>query len=99
MSRNKLDGAFSGLWTCELCGKTGETCTCEHFARWGGGIGPDKTLSDTELAAEFWRQHMTVVNAIDRAYPWGVSEETERESERFDSLERIATSPDYREAG
>lgn len=55
---NKLNGSFSGLWTCEICGHTGAECTCEHFARWGGGVGPDKTLSGPEIMAEFWRGQM-----------------------------------------
>lgn len=50
-----LDGSFSGLWTCELCGKTGTDCTCEHFARWGSAWGPHKHLTDAEIAAEYWR--------------------------------------------
>lgn len=51
----ELDGSFSGLWSCELCGKTGTACTCEHFSRWGGGWGSDKELWDAELAAEYWK--------------------------------------------
>ena len=51
---NKLDGSFSGLWTCELCSKTGDECTCEHFNRDSAAHGPDKTLTDAELMAEVW---------------------------------------------
>ncbi len=51
----QLDGSFSGLWTCELCGHTGAACTCEHFSRWGGAWGPRKHLTDAETAAEYWR--------------------------------------------
>ena len=53
---DRLDGSFSGLWTCELCGRTGVECTCEHFSRGGGAWGPDKEFSDAELAAEAYRQ-------------------------------------------
>lgn len=86
----QLDGSFSGLWTCELCGKTGAECTCEHFARWGVGRGPDKTLTDAELMAEVWHQYIRGYRAVDRAYPWGDSPEVEREAEISVTLERIA---------
>lgn len=53
---NKLDGSFSGLWSCEICGKTGAECTCEHFQRGGNVWGHHGTqFSDAELAAEYWR--------------------------------------------
>jgi hypothetical protein len=55
---DKLDGSFSGLWTCELCGHTGAECTCEHFARGTWARGPDKTLSEAEMASEYWRGQM-----------------------------------------
>ncbi len=55
MAKDKLDGSFSGLWSCELCGHTGAECRCEHFARWGGGVGPNKELTGPEIAAEMWR--------------------------------------------
>ena len=51
---DKLTGSFSGLWSCEICGETGTGCTCEHFAR-NSTRGRDKTLSDAELAAEYYR--------------------------------------------
>ncbi|UDL16672.1 hypothetical protein SEA_ATUIN_279 [Arthrobacter phage Atuin] len=51
---DKLDGSFSGLWTCELCGKTGTDCTCEHFSRDFPTWGKRKTFSDAELSAELW---------------------------------------------
>ena len=53
---DRLDGSFSGLWSCELCGGVGAECTCEHFSRGGGAWGPNKELSDAELAAEAFRQ-------------------------------------------
>ena len=56
MAKDKLDGSFSGLWTCELCGKTGTECTCEHFARNGTARSRGyKTLTDAEIMAEYWR--------------------------------------------
>jgi hypothetical protein len=51
----KLDGSYSGLWVCDLCGHTGDECHCEHFNRGTGAHGPDKTLTEPELAAEYWR--------------------------------------------
>ena len=89
-SKGKLDGSFSGLWTCELCGKTGTACTCEHFSRWGSAWGPRKRLTDAEAMAEFWHQDLVVIRAVDRAYPWGSSQEVETESERFATVARIA---------
>lgn len=87
--KSQLDGSFSGLWTCELCGKTGTDCTCEHFDR-GYARGPDKTLSDAELMAEVWYQEVRGYRAVDRAYPYGNSPEVEREAEISVTLERIA---------
>jgi len=88
----ELNGPFSGLWTCELCGKTGTDCTCEHFSRWGGAWGRDKTLTNSELMAEYWHQDLEVIRAVDRAYPWGTSEEVDRESDRWAVLERMTES-------
>jgi hypothetical protein len=50
-----LHGQFYGFWGCELCGYSGFLCRCEHFQRDGNVWGPDKTLTDAELAAEHWR--------------------------------------------
>lgn len=50
-----LNGSFSGLWICDLCGQTGSACHCEHFNRGTGVHGPDKTLTGAEIAAEHWR--------------------------------------------
>lgn len=85
---DKLDGSFSGLWTCELCSKTGDECTCEHFDR-GYAHGPDKTLTDAEIMAIFWYQDLIVNWAIDRAYPWGTSPEVDTETERGETIARL----------
>lgn len=85
---DKLDGSFSGLWTCELCSKTGTDCTCEHFDR-GYAHGKDKTLSDAEIMAEFWHQDLIVNRAIDAAYPWGTSPDVDKEVERGAAIARI----------
>lgn len=84
----KLDGSFSGLWTCELCGHTGTDCTCEHFAR-NWTRGKDKTLSDAEIMAVFWYQDLIVNRAIDAAYPWGTSPEVDLEIERGGTIARL----------
>jgi hypothetical protein len=55
MADSQLDGSFSGLWSCEICGRTGSACTCEHFNRFTGAWGPDKTLTEAEMASEYWR--------------------------------------------
>lgn len=92
---NKLDGSFSGLWTCELCGKTGTDCTCEHYQRGGNVWGWHGTpLSDSEAASECWRQQMECVKAFDRAYPYGDGPEVDLENDRMEILERIAKA-DY----
>lgn len=31
--KNPLDGSFSGLWACEICGYGGFLCRCEHIIR------------------------------------------------------------------
>lgn len=51
-----LDGSYSGLWSCELCGYSGFMCRCEHFNRGGNVWGNHGTqFSGAELAAEYWR--------------------------------------------
>lgn len=55
MAKNQLDGSFSGLWSCELCGYSGFLCRCEHFNRGTGAWGRDKTLTGAEIAAEYWK--------------------------------------------
>lgn len=85
---DKLDGSFSGLWTCDLCGKTGTECTCEHFAR-NDTRGRDKTLSDAEIMAIFWYQDLIVNLAVDKAYPWGTSPEIDLEIERGYTIGRL----------
>lgn len=54
-AKSQLNGSYSGLWSCDLCGHTGAACRCEHFNRGTGAWGPDKRLSDAEMAAEQWR--------------------------------------------
>lgn len=59
--------------------------------------GQAKRLTDVELAAEYWSQQMEVVRAVDRAYPWGCSDEVDIETARICTLERFATLPHYDE--
>lgn len=74
---DKLNGSFSGLWTCELCGKTGTACTCEHFNRGTGAWGRLKTLTEPETAAEYWKALYNYAEANGK-------KETERSKDRME---------------
>jgi len=107
----ELNGSFSGLWTCELCGKTGTDCTCEHYDR-GYAWGHDKTLSDAELSAEAYRQlvracaKVGMASMIDgedvQAAPLDSMADfvgkISEETLRVRVVNRFAILPDYREA-
>lgn len=93
---DKLDGSFSGLWSCELCGKTGTACTCEHYQRDGNVWGKSKEFSNAEAAAEFWHQTFEVAIAA-RNWTDLASDKQKaaynRERDRMYLLERFATLP------
>lgn len=93
----KLNGSFSGLWTCDLCGKTGTDCTCEHFAR-NGTVGHDKTLTDAELAAELWYQ-ISVFQGWDGMASIFTENEAglEVQRQRMFDMQYLAEEPDYRD--
>jgi hypothetical protein len=81
----KLDGSFSGLWTCELCGHTGDECHCEHYNRGGNVWGHHGTvISESELAAEYWR-------LIIAYYRTGLEEY----KEQAQTVLRFAENPSY----
>lgn len=84
---DKLDGSFSGLWSCELCGKTGDACTCEHYQRGGNVWGHHGTvISESELAAEYWRM-------VIGYYRTG----REEFKEQAHTIQRFAENPSYEE--
>jgi hypothetical protein len=93
---NKLDGSFSGLWTCELCGKTGVECTCEHFAR-NATQGRNKQFLDSELAAELWYA-VSMFQAADAVHELFDTDDTlakrERERERMFVMQGFAEGTD-----
>jgi len=60
-------------------------------------IAVAKRLADAELAAEYHAQQMEAARAVDRAYPWGESDETEIETARIYVLHRFATLPHFDE--
>lgn len=94
---DKLDGSFSGLWTCELCSKTGTDCTCEHFDR-GFAWGKDKTFSDAEFAAEVWHADSLFHESFYDAEFYGTSEHRNKflkTREQKATIDRMATYPDY----
>jgi hypothetical protein len=99
---DKLDGSFSGLWTCELCGKTGTDCTCEHFDR-GFARGKDKTFTDAELAAETWYAISCFQSADAIADLFEDDYDADNNvvvcRERMYVVEWIATGKDYRFGG
>lgn len=84
---NKLDGSFSGLWTCEVCGHTGDECRCEHFQRGGNVWGSHGTvLSGSELAAEYWRMVIGYYRTGLDAY-----------KTQAETIRRFAETPSYEE--
>jgi hypothetical protein len=89
---NKLDGSFSGLWTCELCSKTGTDCTCEHFDR-GFAWGKDKTLTDAEMMAEVWYARCVSNEAFDDYNYYGTETHLQKfhvEENRMYTLQGLA---------
>lgn len=96
---DKLNGSFSGLWTCELCSKMGTECTCEHFDR-GWAWGKDKTLTEAEMAAEVWYARVIYHESFDDAEFYGGGEYRQKfllERRRAETLERMAESAGYGE--
>lgn len=83
---DRLDGSFSGLWSCEICGRTGTECTCEHFQRDGWVWGDRRELTDAEAAAEYWKAQFMYAEAN------GV-QETARKKERAEIWTRFTTLP------
>lgn len=84
---NKLDGSFSGLWSCEVCGHTGDECHCEHFQRGGNVWGSHGTvLSGPELAAEYWRMVIGYYRTGLDAY-----------KTQAETIRRFAETPSYEE--
>jgi hypothetical protein len=56
-------------------------------------VAIEKRLTDAELAAEYYAQQMEAVEAVDRAYPWGDSEEVEAATAKIYVLEAFASRP------